>query len=403
MALHVRPFDEAVVAGRRVLVRADLNVPLEEGRVTDQTRIERLVPTLRELAAKGARVIVLSHLGRPKGKRDPKFSLAPLRPALQAALSIAVRFCPDCIGESATAAASGLKNGEVLLLENLRFYPGEEANDAGFAKALAALGELFVNDAFSVSHRAHASVVGLPRYLPAYAGRLMMADLTTLDSLLADPARPLGAIVGGAKVSTKIGVLGSLFRKAAFVMIGGAMANTFLAARGLKLGHSLEEADRHKEALELLDEAKAAGCRVLLPVDAVVAPKLRPDATPDVVGIDAVPADRMVLDIGPASVARLTAELPRLKTLVWNGPVGAFEAAPFAGGTLAIAKAVAEATEAHGLRSVAGGGDTVAALNQAGVTDRLTYVSTAGGAFLEWLEGKTLPGVAALEREAPHA
>lgn len=397
MVLHVRSLDEAKVAGRRVLVRADLNVPLEEGRVTDPTRIERLVPTLRELAAKSARVIILSHLGRPKGKRDAKFSLAPLQSALKAALSLPVRFCADCIGENATASADALKNGELLLLENLRFYPGEEANDAGFAKALAALGELFVNDAFSVSHRAHASVVGLPRLLPAYAGRLMMAELTALDSLLTDPVHPMSAIVGGAKVSTKIGLLGSLFRKAQLVMIGGAMANTFLAAQGLKLGRSLEEAERHEEALRLLEEAKVAGCRVLLPVDAVVAPELRSDARPKVVGIDAVPADAKVLDIGPASVAALTAELPRLKTLVWNGPVGAFEAAPFAKGTLAIAKAVAEATEAHGLRSVAGGGDTVAALNHAGVAQDFSFVSTAGGAFLEWMEGRALPGVAALE------
>ncbi len=398
MSGRIHGLDEAAVAGRRVLLRADLNVPLRYGRVADATRIARLVPTIRELAEKGARVIVCSHFDRPKGKRRPEMSLAPLAPALADALGRPVVFCTECIGEEVGHAASGLADGGVLLLENTRFYPGEEANDPAFAAELAKPAEIFVNDAFSVSHRAHASTEGVARLLPSYAGRLMEAELKALDAALGHPARPVGAIVGGAKVSTKLALLGNLCAKVDLLMIGGAMANTFLAALGIAVGRSREEAESHAEALKILDLAKAAGCEILLPVDAVVAAVLEPGTTSEVVAVGAVPATLMILDVGPASVAAFEARLARLKTLVWNGPVGAFETPPFAAGTVAIAEAVAAATEAGKLCSVAGGGDTVAALNFAHATERLTYVSAAGGAFLEWLEGRTLPGVAALIR-----
>ena len=391
----MRNLNGARVEGRRVLVRADLNVPLEHGKVADATRIERLVPTLRELAGKGARVIVCSHFGRPQGKQRPEMSLAPLVPALAAALGRPVQFAADCIGEAASRAAERLKDGEILLLENTRFHPGEEANEPGFAGALAALAELYVNDAFSAAHRAHASTEGVAHLLPAYAGRLMQAELAALDAALGHPRRPLGAIVGGVKVSTKLKLLGNLTSKVDFLVIGGAMANTFLAAEGIAVGRSIEEANRHAEARTILAEAKAKGCEVLLPVDAVVAAELQAEADTRVVPIRAVPAETMILDIGPETVALFEKRLGALRTLVWNGPLGAFETAPFAGGTMAIARAVAAATDG-GLCSVAGGGDTVAALHAAGVAERLTYVSTAGGAFLEWLEGETLPGVAIL-------
>jgi phosphoglycerate kinase len=396
MSKAFRSLDEAVVSGRRVLVRADLNVPLRDGRIADATRIARLAPTIRELAVKGARVILCSHFDRPKGKRHPEMSLAPLVPALAEAFGRPVGFCPDCIGEVAARAVSELADGEVLLLENTRFYPGEEANDPAFAASLAGLAELFVNDAFSVSHRAHASTEGVARLLPSYAGRLMQAELVALDAALGHPVRPVGAIVGGAKVSTKLEMLGHLCTKVDLLMIGGAMANTFLAARGIAVGRSLEEADRHAEAEAILAQAKAAGCEVLLPTDAVVATALEPGKDNRVVPVTAVPAQMMILDVGPATVAAFEKRLAGLRTLVWNGPVGAFETSPFGAGTIAIARTVAEATAAGRLCSVAGGGDTVAALNLAGVAQLLTYVSAAGGAFLEWLEGKTLPGVAAL-------
>ncbi|MGH7121528.1 MAG: phosphoglycerate kinase [Acetobacteraceae bacterium] len=387
--------DAAHVAGKRVLVRADLNVPLRDGKVADATRIERVVPTLSELAGKGARVIVCSHLGRPGGKPKPELSLAPIAPVLAAALGRPVAFASDCIGAAAVGAAERLNDGEVLLLENTRFHPGEEANAPGFAAALAKLGEIYVNDAFSAAHRAHASTEGVAHLLPAYAGRLMQSELAALDAALGNPKRPAGALVGGAKVSSKLKLLGNLVSKVDFLLIGGAMANTFLAAEGVAVGRSLEEPDQHAEACAILSGAKARGCGVLLPRDAVVAAKLEAGITTRVVSVDAVPADMMILDVGPETVRAFETKLGDLKTLVWNGPVGAFETAPFAAGTVAIAQAVAAATE-RGLCSVAGGGDTVAALNVAKVAERLTYVSTAGGAFLEWLEGRTLPGVAAL-------
>ncbi len=398
MSGRIHGLDEAAVKGQRVLLRADLNVPLRYGRVADATRIVRLLPTIRELAEKGARVIVCSHFDRPKGKRRPEMSLAPLAPALAEALGRPVAFCPDCIGEAVENSVKRLADGEVLLLENTRFYPGEEANDPAFAAELAKCAEIFVNDGFSVSHRAHASTEGVAHLLPSYAGRLMEAELKALDSALGHPVRPVGAIVGGAKVSTKLDLLGNLCAKVDLLMIGGAMANTFLAAKGIAVGRSLEESDRHQEARAILDQAREAGCEILLPIDAVVAAALEPGMTCQVVPVEDVPEELMILDVGPATVTEFAVKLAKLKTLVWNGPVGAFETPPFAEGTVAIAAAVVEATASGRLCSVAGGGDTVAALNFAHATDRLTYVSTAGGAFLEWLEGKTLPGVAALIR-----
>ena len=392
-----RTLDGLEVAGKRVLLRADLNVPVHDGRITDRTRIERLTPTIRELAAKGARVIVCSHFGRPKGKPVAEMSLAPVAAALAEVLGQHVAFAADCIGPVAADAVAGLAPGGVLVLENTRFHPEEEKNDPGFAAALAALADLYVNDAFSTAHRAHASTEGVAHLLPAYAGRLMQAELTALDAALGHPVRPVAAVVGGAKVSSKLDLLGHLIGRVDVLAIGGAMANTFLAAQGKPVGRSLQEAELHATARDILAQAAAAGCAVLLPVDTVVAAELRPGVPSRVFPVDAVPAEQMILDVGPATVDLLTARLRGLKTLVWNGPLGAFETPPFDAGTLALARAVAAATAAGELVSVAGGGDTVSALHAAGVAERLTYVSTAGGAFLEWMEGKTLPGVAALE------
>ncbi len=395
--MSFRTLDGLEVAGKRVLLRADLNVPVHDGRITDRTRIERLTPTIRELAGKGARVVVCSHFGRPKGKPVAEMSLAPVAAALAEVLGQPVAFAADCIGPVAAAAVAGLAPGGVLLLENTRFHPEEEKNDPGFAAALAALADLYVNDAFSAAHRAHASTEGVAHLLPAYAGRLMQAELTALDAALGHPVRPVAAVVGGAKVSSKLDLLGHLIGRVDVLAIGGAMANTFLAAQGKPVGRSLQEAELHATARDILAQAAAAGCAVLLPVDAVVAAALRPGVSSRVVPVDAVPAEQMILDVGPATVDLLTARLRGLKTLIWNGPLGAFETPPFDAGTLALARAVAAATAAGALVSVAGGGDTVSALHAAGVAERLTYVSTAGGAFLEWMEGKTLPGVAALE------
>ncbi len=392
-----RTLDGIEVAGKRVLLRADLNVPVHDGRITDRTRIERLTPTIRELAGKGARVVVCSHFGRPKGKPVAEMSLAPVAAALAEVLGQPVAFAADCIGPVAADAVAGLAPGGVLVLENTRFHPEEEKNDPGFAAALAALADLYVNDAFSAAHRAHASTEGVAHLLPAYAGRLMQAELTALDAALGHPVRPVAAVVGGAKVSSKLDLLGHLIGRVDVLAIGGAMANTFLAAQGKPVGRSLQEAELHATARDILAQAAAAGCAVLLPVDAVVAAELRPGVPSRVVPVDAVPAEQMILDVGPATVDLLTARLRGLKTLIWNGPLGAFETPPFDAGTLALARAVAAATAAGELVSVAGGGDTVSALHAAGVAERLTYVSTAGGAFLEWMEGKTLPGVAALE------
>ena len=392
-----RNLDGVDVAGRRVLLRADLNVPVRDGRISDLTRIERLSPTIRELSGKGAKVIVCSHFDRPKGKRVPEFSLAPMAVALGEVLGRTVGFADDCIGAVAQQAVAAMANGDVLVLENTRYHLAEEKNDPEFAAALAALADIFVNDAFSAAHRAHASTAGVAYLLPSYAGRLMQAELEALDLALGNPARPVAAIVGGAKVSTKLELLGNLVGKVDMLVIGGAMANTFLAAQGLSVGKSLQEAEMHATALDILAKAEAADCEIVLPTDAVVAAAFKANPPTQTVGVSAVPADMMILDVGPATVATLLAKLGSVKTLVWNGPLGAFETPPFDAATVALAKAVAAATQAGSLRSVAGGGDTVAALRQAGVLDRLSYVSGAGGAFLEWLEGKTLPGVAALD------
>ena len=391
--------DDLDVAGRRVLVRADLNVPMKDGRVTDATRIARLAPTIRELADKGARVVVLSHFGRPKGKPDPSMSLAPLAPALAQALGgKPVSFAEDCIGIPAERAVAGLKNGDVTLLENLRFHAGEEKNDKGFARQLAALGDIYVNDAFSCAHRAHASTEAIAHILPAAAGRLMQAELEALGKALEAPQRPVAAIVGGAKVSTKLELLGNLLQKVDVLVIGGGMANTFLYANGVAVGRSLCEREMAETARRIMADAATEKKRIVLPIDAVVAPALTAGDAAKTVPIGRVPQDQMILDVGKQSVADVITALAGCRTLVWNGPLGAFEHPPFDAGTSAVAKDAAKLTKQGKLLSVAGGGDTVAALVQAGVEAQFSYVSTAGGAFLEWLEGKTLPGVAALMR-----
>jgi phosphoglycerate kinase len=391
-----RTLDNVDVAGKRVLLRADLNVPVRDGKISDLTRIERLSPTIRELSAKGAKVIVCSHFDRPKGKRVPEMSLAPMAAALGQVLGKPIVFADDCIGLVAQQAVARLGNGDVAVLENTRYYAGEEKNDTGFAAELAKLADIFVNDAFSAAHRAHASTEGVAHLLPAFAGRLMQAELEALDAALSNPVRPVMAIVGGAKVSTKLELLGNLVGRVNLLVIGGAMANTFLAAQGVKVGKSLQEAEMHAMALDILETARKAGCEVVLPFDAVTATEFRANPPTRTVAVDDVPADAMILDVGPASVVALIQRLPDIRTVVWNGPLGAFEMAPFDASTVALAKAVASVTESGALRSVAGGGDTVSALRHAGVIDDMSYVSSAGGAFLEWLEGKTLPGVAAL-------
>ena len=386
----------AGVSGQRVLLRADLNVPTQDGRVSDLTRLERLTPTIRELSAAGAKVIVLSHFDRPKGRRVPEMSLRPVAEALAAVLGRAVGFAEDCIGPEAERVVASMAPGDVVVLENTRFHPGEERNDQALARAMAALGDAYVNDAFSAAHRAHASTEAIAHLLPAYAGRLMQAELEALGAVLGAPKRPVAAIVGGAKVSTKLDLLGNLAGRVDLLAIGGAMANTFLAARGLAIGKSLEEPDLHETARDIIARAEAAGCALLLPQDVVVARELRENAPCEIVPVAAIPADAMALDLGPRTVDDLLARLATMRTLVWNGPLGAFETPPFDAATVRAAKGAAELTAAGTLLSVAGGGDTVAALRHAGVLDRFSYVSTAGGAFLEWLEGKTLPGVAAL-------
>ncbi len=386
------------VNGKRVLVRCDLNVPVADGRVTDATRLERLVPGLNALAIRGAKVIVLSHFGRPKGV-DPALSLAPIATELGRRMGQPVAFAADCIGEAAVKVVYALQPGGIAVLENLRFHQGEEKNDPAFAKQLASLGDIFVGDAFSTAHRAHASTEGITHFLPSYAGPLLMEEINALRAALDKPQRPTVAVVGGAKVSTKIPVLENLLAKVDKLIIGGGMANTFLHAQGVAVGRSLCEPDFAETALAIIAAAKARGAEIVLPVDAVVAREFKAGAPSSVVDITACPADGMILDVGPQSVAHLTNVLSQCHTLLWNGPLGAFEIAPFGKGTFALAKAAATMTKAGKLVSVAGGGDTVAALNMAGVTDDFTYVSTAGGAFLEWLEGRELPGVAALTKD----
>ena len=387
-----RTLDQASLSSKRVLVRLDLNVPMENGRVTDVTRIERQAPTVIEVADKGGKPILLSHLGRPKGP-NPKESLRPVAAQVARIIGRPVAFAEDCVGPLARMAVEKLRSGDILCLENTRFHSGEEKNDPAFATELAALGDIFVSDAFSAAHRAHASTEGLAHWLPAYAGRSMQAELDALSRALETPARPLVAIVGGAKVSTKLDLLGNLLSKIDQLIIGGGMANTFLAALGKPVGKSLAEHDRAGIARDILSKAKSLGREIVLPLDAVVARKFEAHAPSKVVDVDHVGADDMILDIGPRSVEHVVSTLAQAETLVWNGPFGAFEKEPFDNGTIEVAETVAELTQARQLSSVAGGGDTVAALNAAGVTDRFTYVSTAGGAFLEWLEGKKLPGV----------
>ncbi len=388
--------DDLDVAGKRVLLRADLNVPVKDGKVTDATRIERLAPTIEALVARQAKVVVMSHFGRPKGP-DTENSLKQLVEPLSRAIGgKPVHFATDCVGPAAEKVVTALKPGEVALLENLRFHPEEEKNDPGFARQLAALGDLYVDDAFSAAHRAHASIAALAHLLPNAAGKLMQAELEALGAALEHPQHPVMALIGGSKVSTKLDLLKFIIGKVDRLAIGGAMANTFLFAQGRSVGRSLCEKEMADTAREILAAAEKRGCEVILPDDAVTAEALEPGVMTRTVGINAVPQNAMILDIGPDSVARIAAALGGCKTLVWNGPVGAFETPPFDRATVALAKKIAELTQAKKLLSVAGGGDTVAALAAAGVEDKLTYVSTAGGAFLEWLEGKELPGVAAL-------
>ncbi len=389
--------DAGEIAGKRALVRVDLNVPMKDGKITDDTRIRAVAPTIRELSDKGAKVILLAHFGRPKGEVVADMSLAPVAPAVAAVIGRPVTFCADCIGEAAAGAVAAMQDGDVLLLENTRFHKDEEKNGAEFAAALAANGDLYVNDAFSAAHRAHASTEGLARLLPAYAGRSMQAELEALGAALGAPKRPVLAVVGGAKVSSKIDLLENLVSRVDMLVIGGGMANTFLAAKGVNVGKSLCEHDLAPTALKIMAAAEKAGCEIVLPVDAVVAREFKAGAANETVSLDAIPADAMMLDVGAASIETVKAKIDGASTLVWNGPLGAFEIEPFDKATVAAAQHAASRTKDGKLLSVAGGGDTVAALNHAGAAGDFSYVSTAGGAFLEWLEGKDLPGVTALQ------
>jgi phosphoglycerate kinase len=390
--------DSADLKGKRVLLRVDFNVPMENGVVTDRTRIHRVLPTIEEISAKGGKVILLAHFGRPKGERKEEDSLRPVAAALAETIKRPVAFADDCVGEPARAAIAKMADGDILLLENTRFHKGEEKNDSGFVAQLAELGDVYVDDAFSAAHRAHATTEGLAHALPAYAGRTMQAELQALGQALEHPEHPVMAVVGGAKISTKLELLGNLIAKVDFLVIGGGMANTFLAAEGKAIGKSLCEHDLLDKARSILADAKSAGCEIVLPVDATVAQKFEAHAPSHIVSVEHIGEADMILDLGPKSVAHIEALLAKAKTLVWNGPLGAFELPPFDEGTNALAQAAARLTVEGKLLSVAGGGDTVAALNQAHAAQEFTYLSTAGGAFLEWLEGKELPGVAALRK-----
>ena len=388
--------DMGDVSGKRVLVREDLNVPMDGARVTDDTRLRAAAPTIAELADKGAIVLVLAHFGRPKGERHPDMSLALVTKPLSDVLGREVRFIDDCAGEAAQQAVADLQPGDIAILENTRFHKGEEKNDPELVRAIASLGDVYVNDAFSAAHRAHASTEGVAHVLPAFAGRSMQAELEALEKALGKPEHPVAAVVGGAKVSTKLDVLKHLVAKVDHLIIGGGMANTFLAARGVDVGESLCEHDLKDTVLEILDAADKADCTVHLPYDVVVAKEFRADPPTRTVNVHEVEADEMILDVGPAAVEALGDALKTCRTLVWNGPLGAFEIHPFDAATVALARTAAALTQSGSLISVAGGGDTVAALNHAGVAGSFSFVSTAGGAFLEWMEGKELPGVAAL-------
>jgi phosphoglycerate kinase len=393
-----KTLDDLDLKGKVVLTRVDINVPVENGKVTDATRIQRIVPTVRDILKAGGKPVLMAHFGRPKGEAVPEMSLKLVLPALEAALGRPVAFAEDCVGPAAEAAVKALPEGGALLLENTRFHKGEEANDPDFSAALAKLGDVYCNDAFSAAHRAHASTEALARLLPACAGRLMQAELEALEKALGNPARPVVAVVGGAKVSTKLELLGNLIGKVDTLVIGGGMANTFLAAQEVDVGKSLCEHDLADTARDVMAKAEGARCAILLPTDVVVAREFKAGAAHEIVPATACPPDAMILDAGPASIAAIAAAFAAAKTLVWNGPLGAFEIEPFNAATDAAARQAASLTRAGKLLSVAGGGDTVAALNSSGSADDFTYVSTAGGAFLEWLEGKTLPGIAALEQ-----
>jgi phosphoglycerate kinase len=393
-----KTIDDLDVAAKRILVRLDLNVPMQDGKVTDTTRIDRVVPTLNELSEKGAKVIVISHFGRPKGQVVPEMSLGSVASALSKACGLPVAFATDTIGESAKEMINGLNNGDIGMLENLRFHADEEANDKTFALKLSNLGDAYVSDAFSCSHRAHASTEGLAHLLPSVAGRLMQIEIESLTNALEKPEPPVAAVVGGAKVSTKMEILGNLIKKVDVLIIGGGMANTFLFAQDYNVGASLCEKDMAGNARKILTDAKKIGCEVVLPIDCVVAREFKEGAASEIVSPDAIPFDAMILDVGPTSISDISAKLELCKTVVWNGPFGAFEIKPFDRGTNAVANEVARLTNKGKLISVAGGGDTLAALAQAGVSDDFSYISTAGGAFLEWMEGKKLPGVEVLRK-----
>ncbi|MEM7619291.1 MAG: phosphoglycerate kinase [Pseudomonadota bacterium] len=393
----IKSIDEADFSGKRVLVRLDLNVPVKEGKVSDTTRLDRIVPTLKQLVQKQAKVIVLSHFGRPKGQRHEDMSLKPIAETLSGMLpGVSLNFAPDCIGDVAHQVVQNLGNGQILILENVRFYSGEESNDESFSSELARLGDVYVNDAFSVSHRAHASTAGIAMHLPAFAGPSLMAEIKALSAALDQPKRPVAALVGGAKISTKIPVLSNLIQKVDKLIIGGGMANTFLFAQEKNVGKSLCEPDFSDMARNIMAQAKAGNCEILLPLDAVVAKEFKEGAESSVVDINSVSSDSMILDAGPETLKMLCDELKLCKTLLWNGPLGAFEINPFGQATFALAQEAAKLTQEGQLVTIAGGGDTVAALNLAQVTETFTYVSTAGGAFLEWLEGRDLPGIKAL-------
>jgi phosphoglycerate kinase len=392
-----RTLDDLDVAGKRVLVRVDFNVPMKDGEVTDTTRIDRALPTIKELSKKGAKVLLLSHFGRPKGKPDPEMSLKPVAKAVGTKLGGPVEFAEDCIGDPVKKIVKNMLEGDVVLLENTRFHPGEEQNNPEFAKALAENGDVYVDDAFSAAHRAHASTEAIAHLLPSAAGRAMEKELDYLKAALSEPVRPLMAVVGGAKVSSKIELLLNLVAKANILVVGGGMANTFLFAKGMNVGKSLCEPDLADTAREIMEQGGQKGCDIVLPVDVVVAKEFKEDADREVVAADAVKADDMILDLGPDTVDLIAQKLESAKTLVWNGPLGAFETKPFDTATVEAARFAAKMVKENDLVAVAGGGDTVAALNHAQVAKDFTYVSTAGGAFLEWLEGKTLPGVAALK------
>lgn len=399
MSVPFRTLDDVRVEDARVLLRGDLNVPMQDGVISDITRLQRLVTTINELTGKKAKVIVLSHFGRPKGKPEVGMSLKPVAEELAKLLKKPVAFCPELIGAVAEEAVAAMKPGDVMVMENTRFYKGEEENDPDFNRAVAKLGDVYVNDAFSVAHRAHASTEGLAHILPSCAGRDMQAEIQAISAALEDPQRPLGAIVGGSKISTKLVLLKNLTAKVDVLVLGGAMANTFLGASGKNVGASMHEPDMYDTARTIMAESARRGCEIILPVDLVVAKELKPNVETQTVSADAIPADYRAMDAGPESVKRVGAALSRCKTIVWNGPMGVFEVPPFNKGTDAVGEIIAELTQSGKAMSVAGGGDTASAINQAGVADKLTYMSTAGGAFLEWLEGRMLPGVEILRKK----